>query len=112
MRDNVISYCARVAMSPDATDPEAGVRAEEDRAAMQRTVDERLDPYSARYFPRPLRTEALFQVLRNEAGVEKIVRERTWTAVEERCGKSGMTAAEAYMVWQRRQSSAPEREPG
>jgi len=52
-------------------------------------VDERLDPYSGRFFPRESRTEVLAQVIRNERVVENIVRERSWRVVRERCSEFG-----------------------
>lgn len=50
-----------------------------------RVVDERLDPYSARFFPREARTEQLAALLRNENAVESIIRNRTWGIVTDRC---------------------------
>lgn len=55
----------------------------------ERVVDERLDPYSGRFFPRESRTEVLARVVRNERMVENIVRERTWRIVKEKCGEFG-----------------------
>lgn len=52
----------------------------------ERVVDERLDPYSGRFFPREARTEILGGSVRNERSVEGIVRGRTWGIVQERCG--------------------------
>jgi hypothetical protein len=66
---------------------------------MDRTVDERLDPYSARYFPREARTESLAMLMRNEREVEKIIRSRTWGMIGERCGLSGETAEQAFERW-------------
>lgn len=48
-------------------------------------MDERLDPYSGRFFPREGRAEMLAALLRNENAVEGIVRQRTWAVVAERC---------------------------
>ena len=48
-------------------------------------VDERLDPYSGRFFPKEARTEELAKVLRQEMSVETIVRERSWGIVMNRC---------------------------
>ncbi len=51
-------------------------------------MDERLDPYSGRFFPRwEARTERLKEVLRLEEGVERIVRGRVWGVLAERCGE-------------------------
>lgn len=54
-----------------------------------RVVNDRLDPYSSRYFPREARTESLANIVRNERIVEEIIRERTWGVVAERCGDAG-----------------------
>ena len=89
-RSDVLTYCAYVATSPDPDDPEMGLRAAETERERERVVDERLDPYSARYFPREARTERLASLLRSERGVEGIVRSRTWAVVQERCGEGGL----------------------
>lgn len=81
----MLNYCAGVATSPDPDDPEHVLREIEDARARERVVDERLDPYSGRYFPREARTEALAGLVRNERMVEGIIRARTWDMVKERC---------------------------
>ena len=85
----MLNYCAGVATSPDPDDPEHVLRAVEDARARERVVDERLDPYSGRYFPREARTERVAGLVRNERMVESIVRERTWGVVKERCEGAG-----------------------
>lgn len=57
-------------------------------------VDERTDPYSARdySYARESKVEELRGVLRNERGVEDIVRRRTWSVLVERCVGGGPTA--------------------
>ena len=81
----MIQYCTGVATSPDPNDPELIERAVANKKDADRIVDERLDPYSGRFFPREARTEMLASVLRNENAVEGIVRTRTWAIVSERC---------------------------
>ncbi|KAK2804179.1 hypothetical protein FQN50_006721 [Emmonsiellopsis sp. PD_5] len=85
-RSDVLNYCAGVATSPDPDDPDLLLRQGESIKDRERVVDERLDPYSARFFPREPRTESLAMLLRNERGVEQIIRSRTWGLVTERCG--------------------------
>lgn len=85
-RSDILNYCTGVATSPDPEDPVAAVREMELAKDQDRVVDERLDPYSARFFPVEPRTERLALLLRNERGVESIVRSRTWGLVTERCG--------------------------
>jgi len=108
-RTDVIRYCATVAASPDPDDPEAvqrQVEAEKDKA---RVVDDRLDPYSSRFFPREARTERLAAILRQESGVENIIRARTWSLVGERCGFESEDWEVAFEQWQKskgRQDSA------
>ncbi|KAL2166571.1 hypothetical protein VTG60DRAFT_2494 [Thermothelomyces hinnuleus] len=87
-RSDVISYCSLVATSPDPDDPERALREAENERNRERVIDERLDPYSARYFPREARTEQLAHILRQEMGVENIVRRRTWDVIQRRCGGS------------------------
>jgi hypothetical protein len=65
------------------------LRQVEDEKDRERVVDERLDPYSARFFPREARTETLAAIIRQERGVERIVRARSWKLVTERCGEDG-----------------------
>ncbi|KAL2138064.1 hypothetical protein VTI28DRAFT_7565 [Corynascus sepedonium] len=88
VRSDLISYCSLVATSPDPDDPERALREAENKENRERVIDERLDPYSARYFPREARTEQLAHVLRQEMGVENIVRSRTWDIIRQRCGGS------------------------
>lgn len=101
-RSDVLSYCALVATSPDPDDPEAAVREAELERNRERVVDERLDPYSARYFPREPRTTQLALLLRQEQGVETIVRSRTWGLVRERCGDSTDNWEKAIADWRAR----------
>ena len=82
----MLAYCGAVACNPDPGDPEAVKRQAEDLRASERRVDERLDPYSGRYFPREARTEVLQGVVRREREVERIVRRRVWGVLGERCG--------------------------
>lgn len=101
-RSDVLSYCALVATSPDPDDPDATVREAELEKDRERVVDERLDPYSARYFPREPRTTQLALLLRQEQGVENIVRSRTWDLVRERCGDSADNWERAMAEWRGR----------
>jgi hypothetical protein len=98
-RSDVLSYCAYVATSPDPDDPEVSLRAAETARNRERVVDERLDPYSGRYFPREPRTERLAALLRQERGVENIVRSRTWGVVRERCGDQIVEPEHALNAW-------------
>ncbi|KAI0110234.1 putative caffeine-induced death protein Cid2 [Daldinia grandis] len=98
-RSDVLTYCAYVATSPDPDDPEVALREAETERSRERVVDERLDPYSGRYFPREPRTEMLANLLRQERSVENIVRSRTWGLVRERCGDSFQDAEQALNSW-------------
>ena len=92
-RSDVLNYCASVATSDDPMEPDRLAERAGDR---ERVVDERLDPYSGRFFPRETRTETLAQVVRNERSVESIVRERSWKLVNERCGGQLAVAASGW----------------
>ncbi|KAF2667700.1 hypothetical protein BT63DRAFT_298472 [Microthyrium microscopicum] len=105
MRADVINYCAGVATSPDPNDPDLLLREVENARSRERVVDERLDPYSARYFPKDSRTESLAALLRNERAVESIIRSRTWSIVEERCGSTGETFEQVLDDWRKRKHS-------
>lgn len=84
---DVLNYCASVATSPDPDDPESVLRQVESERDRERVVDDRLDPYSSRFFPREARTERLAAIIRQERQVERIIRSRTWGLVAERCGE-------------------------
>lgn len=99
-RTEVLNYCALVAASPDPDDPEKTLRDVENQKGRERVVNERLDPYSGRFFPREARTERLAALVRQERGVEGIVRHRTWQIIQERCGDSPDTWEEAVARWQ------------
>lgn len=103
MRSDVLDYCAGVATSPDPDDPDSVLRQIEDSKARERVVNERLDPYSGRYFPREARTESLAMLMRNERAVENIIRSRSWSVLGERCGMSSETAEQAFEKWQAEQ---------
>ncbi|EFY84311.1 hypothetical protein J3458_014546 [Metarhizium acridum] len=87
-RTEVLNYCALVAASPDPNDPEATLRDIEKQKDREGVVDERLDPYSSRIFLREPRTQILASFIRQERGVEEIIRNRTWSVVQERCNYS------------------------
>ncbi|ETI21933.1 hypothetical protein G647_06003 [Cladophialophora carrionii CBS 160.54] len=100
VRSDVISYCTSVATSPDPNDPDLIEREALNRRDAERIVNERLDPYSGRFFPRESRAEMLAGLLRNENAVEQIVRSRTWGVVQDRCeGVDEVTWDEAVDKW-------------
>ena len=90
-----------MATSPDPEDPDHVIRQIEDEKARERIVDERLDPYSARYFPRDTRAESLAALVRNERMVEGIIRQRTWEIVGERCQDEGRGVEAAVDEWRK-----------
>ncbi|KAL8799440.1 MAG: hypothetical protein Q9182_005884 [Xanthomendoza sp. 2 TL-2023] len=96
-RSDVMSYCAGVALDPN--DPDLILREAESAKDRERVIDERLDPYSGRFFPREARTESLASLIRNERMVEGIIRARTWGLVTERCGDIGIQWEEALNSW-------------
>lgn len=101
-----MNYCAGVATSPDPEDPDHVLRQVEDTRARERVVNERLDPYSARYFPREARTEALASLIRNERMVESIVRSRTWGLIGERCEIESQGFEKALDDWRKKKAGA------
>ncbi|KAL8929957.1 MAG: hypothetical protein Q9208_001101 [Pyrenodesmia sp. 3 TL-2023] len=96
-RSDVLNYCAGVAVNPG--DPDLIAREAESAKDRERVVNERLDPYSGRFFPREARTESLANLIRNERGVEGIIRSRSWGLVTERCGDTGIGWEEALNKW-------------
>jgi hypothetical protein len=105
-RSDVLAYCAGVATSPDPNDPDHILREVEDVRARERVVNERLDPYSGRYFPREVRTEALAALVRSELMVESIVRSRTWGMVRERCSDDEYDGEKAFDKWRQQRSTS------
>ena len=103
-RSDVLSYCAGVAVDPE--DPDLIAREAESAKDRERVVDERLDPYSGRFFPREARTESLANLIRNERGVEGIIRARTWGLVTERCGDTGIGWEAALNRWRTAQENS------
>ncbi|KAK1759151.1 caffeine-induced death protein 2-domain-containing protein [Echria macrotheca] len=104
-RSRVLTYCTAVATSPDPDDPEAALRQAELEKNKERVVDERLDPYSARFFPSEPRTERLASIIRLEQGVENIVRSRTWSIVNQRCGGTTEDWEKAIAQWRRNEAN-------
>lgn len=104
VRSDVLNYCAGVATSPDPEDPDHVLRQVEDTRARERIVNDRLDPYSSRYFPRDTRTESLAGLIRNERMVEGIIRARTWSIVGERCDNEGVEYERALDDWRKHQA--------
>jgi len=96
-RSDVLNYCAGVALNP--ADPDLVLKEVESAKERERVVDERLDPYSGRFFPREARTETLANLIRNERSVEGIIRSRTWSLVNDRCGDAGVGWEEALNLW-------------
>ncbi len=70
-------------------------------------VDERLDPYSGRFFPKEARTEELARLIRQEMSVETIVRERSWGIVTNRCEEMavGEKWEEGIEKWREQQNT-------
>lgn len=97
MRSDVLNYCASVALDP--SDPDLALKQVESAKERERVVDERLDPYSGRFFSREARTETLANLVRNERSVEGIIRSRTWSLVLERCGDPGIGWEDALNKW-------------
>ncbi|KAJ5706995.1 caffeine-induced death protein Cid2 [Penicillium malachiteum] len=101
-RSDVLNYCAGVATSPDPEDPDLILRQTESARDRERVVDERLDPYSARFFPKEARTESLANLVRNQRTVEEIIRARTWGLVSERCDGSSSSWEDALNDWRKK----------
>lgn len=77
-----MSYCAKIAVEDQAR--ESGV----DQNERLKVIDSRGDPYENRPQARFGKGDMLEDLIRNERGVERIIRERTWTVVKGRCSGS------------------------
>ena len=104
-RSDVLNYCAGVALNP--VDPDLTLKEVESAKERERVVDERLDPYSGRFFPREARTEVLANLIRNERSVEGIVRSRTWGLVTEQCGDAEVGWEDALNKWRADREGRP-----
>lgn len=104
-RSDVLNYCAGVALNPN--DPDLALKEIESAMERDRVVNERLDPYSGRFFPREARTETLANLVRNERSVEGIIRSRTWGLVSERCGSDTAGWEEALNRWRAHKEAPP-----
>ncbi|KAM4066998.1 caffeine-induced death protein 2 domain-containing protein [Hirsutella rhossiliensis] len=111
-RTEVLDYCGLVATSPDLDDPEAMIREVENQRDRERVVNERLDPYSGRFFPREARTQTLATLIRQECGVESVVRSRTWDVVQQRCAAPPESWEDAVGRWRDTQASSTRPSPG
>ncbi|RMZ89854.1 hypothetical protein DV736_g2917, partial [Chaetothyriales sp. CBS 134916] len=87
-REQLLDYCTAVAQAPDPDDPDAAAREACNREGEARveSKNERLDPYSGRFFRKESRSEELAEFCERERVVEGIVRERSWEVVRSRCG--------------------------
>ncbi|RMZ85769.1 hypothetical protein DV737_g498, partial [Chaetothyriales sp. CBS 132003] len=87
-REQLLDYCTAIAQAPDPDDPDAAAREAYNRAGEARveSKNERLDPYSGRFFRKESRAEELAEFCERERVVEDIVRERSWGVVRSRCG--------------------------
>lgn len=94
-----------MAISPDPSDPEAAVREAQLEKNKEKIVDERLDPYSARFQLLEPRTQLLATLMRQEQSVENIVRTRTWGVVRERCGDDVQDWESALAKWRKDKAS-------
>ncbi|OAA53053.1 Caffeine-induced death protein 2 [Cordyceps fumosorosea ARSEF 2679] len=100
-RAQVFEYCAAVASSPDPDDPETALRELQRKQDSKRVVDERLDPYSGRFYPCESRTELLASTLRQERVIEDIVRHRTWEVIQDRCQEPPKDWQAAIDIWKK-----------
>lgn len=98
-RSKVLTYCSTVASLPDPDDPEKALREQEEEKDRHRVVDERTDPYSARFFPRTSRSERLSVLIRQEQGVEDIIRRRTWKIFQDRCADTQKNLEDTLEQW-------------
>lgn len=110
-RGDLLDYCDSVARNEglEGKDAEEVLREEENEKGRRRLAeaDERRDPYSGRFFPMESRREVLAGIVRQERGVERIVRARTWKVVNERCGEEAVARdwEAALEEWRRQKRS-------
>ena len=81
----MISYCSEVAHHDDDNDPERSLIEAEQQKKEHMIVNERLDPYSARFEVRESRQDKLKKTIMEEWEIESIVRSRSWGVLRTRC---------------------------
>lgn len=74
-----------MAAAEDSSDPDRELIALEKQRDSEREINERVDPYSARFNPRESRAEKLARTVHMEEEIEDIVRHRTWEVVQNKC---------------------------
>jgi hypothetical protein len=82
-RDDLLAYCSTVAEKP----------AEESHVPLTpptTEVSERVDPYARRKKEVWQKHDELKRVIRQEKGVEAVIRTRTWEVVKQRCQLEGL----------------------
>lgn len=117
-RDDVIRYCAGVADDAVAKDAEEAAQVAAQAAAAAAAsgalvegdvapptppeITERFDPYIKRkqYALAEPQANLLASLMRNEKGVESIVRARSWDVLQARCGSGAVTASTGETGWE------------
>jgi hypothetical protein len=84
-RDDLLTYCSSLAERP----------VEESSAPVSPTVEisERVDPYARRKKEVWEKHDELKRVIKQENGVEAVIRMRTWEVIIQRCQLQGMVGA-------------------
>ena len=94
-RDNLLEYCSALAERPVEESSAPG------SPAMK--VSERLDPYARRQKEVWEKHDELRKVIRQERGVEEVIRLRTWELVVRRCQLESLLSDskwnEAMAMW-------------
>jgi Caffeine-induced death protein 2 len=87
-RDDILAYCETLAHKP-VTESDVPVALQP-----QEEVSERVDPYARRKREVWEKHDELTRVIRQERGVEAVIRMRTWQVVVRRCQLEGVVGSD------------------
>ncbi|RKF83594.1 hypothetical protein GcM3_011031 [Golovinomyces cichoracearum] len=95
-RDQVLEYCKTVATKIEMDESQPAIGREKGGSE----IDNRSDPYSGTS-SNQTKSEILNAVLRQESQVELIVRSRTWTIMNEKCGSDSRSWEQSLHEWKK-----------
>lgn len=93
-RDQVLEYCKTVASKIETDESQLVVETEKGGSE----IDNRSDPYSGTSSIQT-KSEILNAILRQESQVELIVRSRTWSIMNEKCGRDSRSWEQTLHEW-------------
>ncbi|KAI1006908.1 hypothetical protein K3495_g1314 [Podosphaera aphanis] len=109
IRDDILVYCASIAANTEANKPSSTSSTDD---SSERIVDERLDPYATRSHPVETKADKLNTIIKQEKDVERIVRDRSWKLINDRCGDDWSSWEDSLNLWKQASKQACDRHGG